>query len=916
MTKLFALDSMAILYRNFFAMIRSPMINSKGLNTSGIYGFFSQIVRIIDSEKPEYLAVVSDTAEPTFRHKQYPLYKATREKMPDDLVEQLPYLPKLVEALNLPFITFPGYEADDIVGTLMRMCSEKGIQGTMVTSDKDYMQLITDNHCMYNHKNQMLGIRHVHEKFGCRPDQVIDVLGLMGDSSDNVPGVKGVGEKTAIKLITQYGSISNLYEHLDELPKNKMLEKLVNDRENAFLSRELVTIDVNVPLDLTLDDLQMDQQNLYNNPQLIEILEDLEFKSFLKKFSASAGSTASSPSENLTTESDQQPVAEIQVDEVEAQLLDSLDQFESLILSAAEFKRISLDVIKKGDRFIGGEIEGLAFAVDSAHAWFMPLDDPVFETHQTVIFEKMNSLLASNDIQKVVYNWKHLLQLLSSRGISSGKAILDVMLAAHLVEADERDYSLEAIINRQLHCSLHYFIPTKKQKPGEGQLIIESKSEHYQAYCERVGLMGQLFTHLQKQLEQTGMLRTYQYVEMPLTEVLATVEQNGVKIDTAILGEISSEFEDRLAALSEQIYEVAGETFNINSIVELQSVLYDKLEIHTQCKVKPKKIKLGNKMSTDEETLEKMQSRRLPGLVLQYRELNKLKNTYVDQLPTFVNPDSNRIHSSFRQTVAATGRLASDNPNLQNIPIRSEEGRRIRNVFIPSDSDHVLVSADYSQIELRVVAHFSKDPTFMAAYRHNLDIHALTAATIFEVSEEQVTREMRAKAKEVNFGLIYRMGPERLSLITHASKTEAKGFIERYFQKYATIHTLQEHFLEQARKEGYAQTLMGRRRYLPAINGRGLLRRMAEGAAVNTPIQGTAAEIIKLAMNVIQKRLQREKLKTKMILSVHDELVFDTPRQEEDVVVSLVKQEMEHVITLEVPLIVDVGSGNNWLEAH
>ncbi|MBT6501653.1 MAG: DNA polymerase I, partial [Deltaproteobacteria bacterium] len=341
MTKLFALDSMAILYRNFFAMIRSPMINSKGLNTSGIYGFFSQIVRIIDSEKPEYLAVVSDTAEPTFRHKQYPLYKATREKMPDDLVEQLPYLPKLVEALNLPFITFPGYEADDIVGTLMRMCSEKGIQGTMVTSDKDYMQLITDNHCMYNHKNQMLGIRHVHEKFGCRPDQVIDVLGLMGDSSDNVPGVKGVGEKTAIKLITQYGSISNLYEHLDELPKNKMLEKLVNDRENAFLSRELVTIDVNVPLDLTLDDLQMDQQNLYNNPQLIEILEDLEFKSFLKKFSASARPTSSSPSENLTTESELQPVAEIQVDEVKGQLLNSLDQFESLITTAAESKRIS-----------------------------------------------------------------------------------------------------------------------------------------------------------------------------------------------------------------------------------------------------------------------------------------------------------------------------------------------------------------------------------------------------------------------------------------------------------------------------------------------------------------------------------------------------------------------------------------------
>lgn len=412
------------------------------------------------------------------------------------------------------------------------------------------------------------------------------------------------------------------------------------------------------------------------------------------------------------------------------------------------------------------------------------------------------------------------------------------------------------------------------------------------------------------------MLRTYQYVEMPTAEVLSTIEQNGVRIDVAGLEKISQEFDKRLVVLSDRIYEVAEENFNINSIIELQSILYDKLEIHKQCKVKPKKIKLGNKMSTDEETLAKMQAHPLPGLILQYRELNKLKNTYVDQLPGFVNPDSNRIHSSFRQTVAATGRLASDNPNLQNIPIRTEEGRRIRNVFVPSDSNHVLVSADYSQIELRVVAHFSKDPTFMAAYRQNLDIHAITAATIFEVPQDQVTREMRTKAKEVNFGLIYRMGPERLSLITHTSKTEAKGFIERYFQKYATIHTLQEHFLKQARKQGYAQTLMGRRRYLPAINGRGLQRRMAEGAAVNTPIQGTAAEIIKLAMNAIQKRLQRERLKTKMILSVHDELVFDMPHHEEGIILSLVKQEMEQVITLEVPLVVDVGFGVNWLEAH
>ncbi|MCG8336503.1 MAG: DNA polymerase I [Proteobacteria bacterium] len=914
MAKLFALDSMAILYRNYFAMIRNPMINSKGLNTSGIYGFFSQIARIIDAEKPDYLAVVSDTSEPTFRHKQFPEYKATREKMPDDLVEQLPYLPKLVEALKLPFITFPGYEADDIIGTLMRICAEKSIQGIMVTSDKDYMQLITETNCMYNHKNQKLGIKQVEEKFGCKPDQVIDILGLMGDSSDNVPGVKGVGEKTAMKLISQYGSIPNLYGHIDELPKNKMKEKLIADKDNAFLSRELVTIDVNVPLKFTLDDLKMDRQNLVDNQELISLLEDLEFKSFLKKFKTSTSNT--SPGTEKKEEIEQQPESDIEVKQVEARRLESMQDLKSIVKTARQTRQLAFDVIKKGDHFIDGEIEGLVFAMEASRAWYLPLKGPGFAQEQNEIGKELKLLFASKEIKKVTYNWKHVLQLLSSLGINGGNEVNDVMLAAHLVESDERDYSLKAIFSRQLQYRLRYLLPAKKLQPEQGQEIVESEADYYLNYCEQTGVLWQLWERLEKQLEQTGMKRTFQYVEMPLAEVLAKVEQNGVKIDSKTLITISAEFEERLDGISQEIYAIAGESFNINSVVELQSVLYDKLEIHTQCNVKPKKIKLGNQLSTDEETLEKMNSHPLPRLILQYRELNKLKNTYVDQLPTFVNPGSDRIHSSFRQTVAATGRLASDNPNLQNIPIRTEEGRRIRSVFIPSDDDHILVSADYSQIELRVIAHFSKDPTFMSAYRQNLDIHALTASTIFEVAEDEVTREMRSKAKEVNFGLIYRMGPERLSLITHTTKTEAKGFIERYFHKYSTIHTLQELFLEQARKEGYAQTLMGRRRYLPAINARGLHRRMAEGAAVNTPIQGTAAEIIKLAMNAIQFRLQKEKLRTKMILTVHDELVFDTPKTEKDRIIELVKHEMENVITLEVPLIAEVGIGSNWLEAH
>lgn len=915
MAKLFALDSMAILYRNYFAMFRSPMFNSKGLNTSGIFGFFNQIVKIIETEKPDYLAVVSDTSEPTFRHKQFPAYKATREKMPDDLVEQLPYLPRLVEALNLPFIVLPGFEADDIVGTLMRMCSEKNIDGRMVTSDKDYMQLITDTNIMFNHKNQKVGIKQVEDKFGCKPDQVIEILGLMGDASDNVPGVKGVGEKTAMKLIGQYGSIPDLYESIDQLPANKLKEKLIKDRELAFLSRELVTIDVNVPLDLTIEDLSLAKTDLYNNEVLISILEELEFKTFLKKVRKS--SPASSTKSNKAAEKVEEIVKEkILVDPVGARCMTTMEELEAFVTEGKNAKVIAIDVIPKGDDFIGGEIEGLVLALNSTEAWYLPLSHPAFKGHRHHIFRDLKNLFEFPTITKVVYNWKHLLQLLWEKDIQSGKAILDVMLAAHLVESEERDYTLKGIISRQMQYEIKFHYSSKKPKSSEIEIQLESEGIMYQAYCEATGLLWQLADRLRAQLIQTQMNKPYEYIEIRLAEVLANVERSGVKIDSNILQKISKEFEKRLQKLSVEIFDVSGEEFNINSILDMQKILYEKLKIHEMYNVKPKKIKTGNKMSTDEETLEKMAEHPLPNLVLKYRELNKLKNTYVDQLPTFVNDDTGRIHSSFRQTAAATGRLASDNPNLQNIPIRSEEGRRIRSVFIPTDSKHILISADYSQIELRVVAHYSKDPTFLEAYRQNLDIHALTASTIFDVPEDQVDRDMRAKAKEVNFGLIYRMGPERLSLITNSSKTDAKSFIERYFLKYSTIHALHEQFLEAARKEGYARTLLGRRRYLPAINGRGLHRRMAEGAAVNTPIQGTAAEIIKLAMCSIDQRLKKEKLAAKMILTVHDELVFETPKHEKEAIIELVKHEMENVIVLEVPLIAEVGVGKNWLEAH
>ncbi len=901
MPRLFAIDSMAILYRGYFAMIRNPLINSQGINTSGIYGFLNQLVRIIEAEKPDYLAVVADTPDPTFRHRKFPAYKATREKMPEDLVEQLPYLPRLVNALNLPYLILSGYEADDIVGTLMRMCSEQGLEGVMVTSDKDYMQLVSKHNVMLNHEGKFLGEDAVLEKFGGPPSQVIEVLGLMGDSSDNVPGVRGIGEKTAKKLIQQYGSIDEVYAHLEDIKGKKLKENLIIGQDSAYLSRELVTIDCQVPLDLNLEALQFNHTELYKNSEFHEILGELEFKSFLKRFQSGS----------IVSKNDPDPVSKVKTT---YNIVDSLESFKALEKQLETAKCIAFDLSATGSNPVDDRITGIAFCMETGSAFFLPIQSQELFSYRNEIQSFLNKIFGSRHLRKIGHNLKLANQLLQCEDINVQGMEFDTMIAAHLVDS-ERDHSLAKLAIRKLRRERFH----QRESAGKNQQLVMIESDsiaHYNYHCENADLIFQLYQMLQNQLSQTNMLSSFQHIEMPLVKVLADMEITGVSFDQRNVQEIAEDLEERLEELSNSIYKEADETFNINSVIELQQVLYEKLALHKACGVRPKKIKLGNGMSTDEETLEKMSKYPLPHMILRYRELNKLKNTYVDQLPTFVNRTTQRIHSSFRQTVAATGRLASDKPNLQNIPIRKIDGQRIRKLFIPSSDDHVLISADYSQIELRIVAHYSKDPVFLEAYHQNLDIHALTASAIFNVSLEQVNREMRSAAKEVNFGLIYRMGPERLAIVTQTSRNEAKQFIEKYFQKYATIHALQELFLEQARKEGYASTLMGRRRYLPDINGKGLAKRMAEGAAINTPIQGSAAEIIKMAMVAIHHRLKEEELQARMILTVHDELVFDTLQTDQDRICILVKEEMENVVDLEVPLVTEIGTGQNWLEAH
>ena len=887
-----------------------------------------QLIKIIEEDKPDYLAVASDSSEPTFRHKQFPDYKATREKMPEDLVEQLPYLPRLVEALNLPYLILPGYEADDIVGTLMRLCKEAEIEGVMVTGDKDFMQLITETIVMLNHRNERIGIPEVREKFGCAPEQVIEMLGLMGDASDNIPGVRGVGEKTAMKLIGEYGNIEAVYENLENISGKSLKEKLETGYENALLSRELATINCHVPLPVQLEAVHLGETDLYNNPELFALLEELEFNTLInrlhkKRETISGNSVKVFPqkvevSEVKEEESQfsQNVENERNILEIECEKIETLEQLHAFLrkLSAGDDLALALNI--KGEHQLDLRLLGLALCAKPERSVYLDLSHSASQIDEKLT--EIKKLLESTANPKIFHGLKKAVQLFSNLGVELKEIGSDVMLAAHLADPLARRYDLDYLLGRKLNLR-RKTIDSDENATKESQLSMfdeANNKDEYILHCENASIILRLHRHLSAQLKQTGMDGAFRNIEIPLAGTLAKLELAGVRLDVDVMAKIALEFEGRLNELREKIMELAGEEFNPNSVIELQNILYEKLRLHEHYKVKPKKIKLGNGMSTDEETLEKIAEDELPRTILDYRTLNKLKNTYVDQLPTFVHEASGCIHSTFRQTGTATGRLSSENPNLQNIPVRSSEGRRIRRAFISSGKEKILVSADYSQIELRVVAHYSKDPTFMDAYRRNLDIHSLTASAIFKVAEEDVTRDMRSRAKEVNFGLIYRMGAERLSIVTKTSKVEAKEFIERYFEKYSTIHALQERFLEQARKEGFTETLFGRRRYLPDINGKGLLKRMAEGAAINTPIQGSAAEIIKLAMIAVDRRLREKQMQSKMILTVHDELVFDTLKEEEDELCEMVKDTMENVVGLEVPLLVEIGKGETWLDAH
>lgn len=904
--RLFLIDGSALFYRAYFAFIRNPLFNSKGENTSAIFGFANSLLKILSDEKPEYLAVIFDTKEPTFRHKKYKKYKATRQKMPEEMADQYPRIVELVEALNIPLIEKAGYEADDIIATLAKQAEKQGIVSYLVTGDKDFLQLLSPLVKRYNIRPgrdvEILDDKSLLEQYELKPAQVVDYLALVGDSSDNIPGVKGVGEKTAKELIKEFSSLDILYENLDRIPKKSLQEKLKTDKDHAYLSRELVTIDTNVPVKLDLEQMKIKEINV---PKVIRLFEELEFRSLLKQVGdLSIASTMSSSSLDQTKTNyvlvNSRPV-----------LLDLIDQLKKATFFVFDTETTGLNVFES-------RIIGISFCLKPFTAYYVPLNDPDSDFKAQEALPFLKEIFESEKIGKGGQNIKFDALMLHQHGIQLKNIRFDTMVADYLLNPGSRQHNLDGMAYSYLKYKM---IPIEKLIGEKGKkqknMADIPVADIYRYACEDADITLRLKEYLEKELQKTETAQLFKELEMPLVSVLIEMEKTGVKIDIPLLQKMSNELDCALKELESRIYQEAGTAFNLNSPQQLGKVLFEQLEIHKeQGKRRPSKTATGQ-FSTSEQILEKYADHPVVEKILEYRKLSKLKSTYVDALPLLVNKRTGRLHTSFNQTVTSTGRLSSSDPNLQNIPIRTEIGRAIRQAFIPGDPDDYILSADYSQIELRVMAHLSGDVGLKAAFARGEDIHATTAAAIFNIPLEMVNPEHRRKAKEVNFGIIYGISQYGLSSRLGISNEEAQQIITNYFVRFPRVNDYMIHTIAFARKHKYVTTIRHRRRYLPEIDSsNATIRQNAERMAINTTIQGSAADLIKVAMVNIQNRLEEEKLRTKMILQVHDELVFEVKSSELEKVKKLVKHEMENAITLDVPLKVDVGVGKNWLEAH
>jgi DNA polymerase-1 len=886
----YLVDGTSYIHRAYHA-IRN-LSNSKGLPTNATFGFTKMLLKLLDDTRPKYFAVILDAKGPNFRHQIYEEYKANRPPMPEDLVEQLSYIKDIVEGLNVKILEKEGYEADDVIGTLARKGQEKGFRVVIVTGDKDFRQLISPYISLWDTmKDRVTDYESFKEEYGVEPEQIIDLMGLSGDSSDNVPGVRGVGEKTALGLIKEFGSLEAVFEHLPEIKKEKLKENLEKSQPDAALSKKLVTIEQFVPIDEGIEDLRLGEPD---HKALSRVFQELEFKGLWDQFATREGA--------VTTD---------------YRLCLSEEALLSMIEEIKDKGSVCIDTETTSQDPLRAKLVGISFSYEENKAVYLPLDHrylgaPV-QLELSNALELLKDILQDPQIAKIGQNIKYDALVLRRHGIELQGFHFDTMIASYVINPGLRQHNLAVLAQHYLnHKMISY-----KDLVGKGKKEMsfsEVDVDQAKAYsCEDADMTLRLMALLDKGLHSDRNQDLFYNMEMKLLPVLMEMEFAGIKIDTAFFATMSGRFAEQLREIEKEIFEEAGMEFNINSAQQLGYVLFEKLQLPVQ-----KKTAKTKNYSTDVKVLKKLSSlpHKTPRLLLKYRTLSKLKSTYLDALVKIVNPSTGRIHTSFNQTVTATGRLSSSNPNLQNIPIRGDEGKEIRKGFV-AEEGHFLLSADYSQIELRVFAHYSKDSSFVEAFKRDEDIHAATASEILGVSKGLVTPDMRRIAKAINFGIIYGMGPQRLSEELGIDQKTAKNYIDAYYNRYQGVTRYRGEMIAMAREKGYVTTLFNRRRYLPDINhAQQRIRAEAERMAINTPIQGTAADLIKMAMINIHSRMGREGLRSRMILQVHDELVFEVPEGEADLVRSMVREEMEGVHPLDVPLTVDIKIGDNWDEAH
>jgi DNA polymerase-1 len=924
--KLFLLDGMALVYRAFFAFNQNPRITSTGLNASAMFGFTNTLLDVLNKQKPTHIAVVFDTDKPTDRHIEYEKYKAHREEMPEDLRRSLPYIRRIIEGFNIPVITHDGYEADDIIGTFALQAAELDFDVYMMTPDKDFGQLVREHVFIYKpgrmgNPDEVLGVPEVLKKWEVeRVDQVIDILGLWGDAVDNIPGVPGVGEKTAKKLIQEFGSIENILANTDQL-KGAMKEKFENNREQAMMSKRLATINTAVPVDLHPKELILKSPD---EEKLKAVFNELEFRTMMKRvFGENGTPVAAVPSAgnnrmqtslfDLPESPAPEPVREYKTlnDVKHRYVLCSTDELiQEAIQQMQNSTEFCFDTETTGLVAFDADIVGLALSCKQNEGYYIPFPRE-FEAAKH-LFARFRELFAGKN-RKVAQNLKYDVSVLKRYGIEVSGPCFDTMLAHYLIEPDMR-HNMDLLAESYLHYK-PISIETLIGKKGAAQLSMAVVDvEKVKEYAvEDADITLQLKQKLEIELHNRNVYSIFENLEMPLVSVLSEIEKEGIRIDTDFLKEYSKELNRQSLEIQTRIFELAGEEFNISSPMQVGKILFEKLKLVD----KPKTTKTGQ-YQTDEETLLSLAGEHeIVQRILDFRQLQKLKGTYVDALPMLVNNRTGRVHTSFNQAVAATGRLSSQNPNLQNIPIRTELGKEVRRAFVARDENHVLLSADYSQIELRVIAHVSGDEGMMDAFRQGIDIHTATAARVWGVPLDAVDKDMRRKAKTVNFGIIYGISAFVLSQRVGISRKEAKEIIDNYFEKFPGIKNYMDNTIAFAQQHGYVETIMGRRRYIRDINSRNAtVRGFAERNAINAPIQGSAADMIKLAMIKIHAWLRENHPQTRMILQVHDELLFDVPKTEVEIVAPHIKHIMQTAMTLNVPVEVEYGTGDNWLQAH